>query len=275
MLHNVVATGRPLPSTYYVKGELARAGLGAGSDLGVLARMFLELPWFTWGLGLPLFALGAWTLWRARRPETLALLGTALLLPLAIAFGTVLVEPGAFYWLRYVLPALPFLYVVTALAAGEAWAWLREGRRAWAAIAAALFLAGAATLPSKLVASADLYSWNAQNINEVQVTIGKWIAANIPSTESIALNDAGAIRYFGGLRATDMVGLNDHEVAKEGFGPVVMRRRPRFYALFPSWYPGVENDPSMRPILEARSPNYTICDCAQEVMVVFERTYAP
>jgi hypothetical protein len=275
MLHNVVATGRPLPSTYYVKGELARAGLGAGSDLGVLARMFLDTPWFAWGLGVPLFGLGAWTLLRARRPETLALLGTALLLPLAIAFGTVLVEPGAFYWLRYVLPALPFVYVIVGLAAGEARSWLRAGQRARAAAGALLFAAGAATLPAKLAASAELYSWNAQNINEVQVTIGRWIASSIPASESIALNDAGAIRYFGGLRATDMVGLNDHEVAKEGFGPVVMRRRPRYYALFPSWYPGVESDPTMRPVFVARSPRYTICDCAQEVMVVFERTYAP
>jgi hypothetical protein len=59
---------------------------------------------------------------------------------------------------------------------------------------------------------AAIYSWNCRNIEEQQVAAAHWIAENIPPGESVCVSDAGAIRYFGGHRVVDLVGLNSHRL---------------------------------------------------------------
>ncbi|PYT07815.1 MAG: hypothetical protein DMF49_07045 [Acidobacteria bacterium] len=57
-----------------------------------------------------------------------------------------------------------------------------------------------------------VYSWNCQNIEELDAAAGKWIAANLPENVTVASSDGGAIRYFGERRIVDLVGLNTHRL---------------------------------------------------------------
>ena len=175
------------------------------------------------------------------------------------------------------MPAIPLLYLPVAVAIGEAFVWIRtrtsRKKTALAVLAGLLLLPGLIALPAKTVQQADLYSWNNQNINEMQVALALWIHDNIPAHEMIAVNDAGALRFLGGHTILDLQGLNNREVLVGGAMPQIAIHRPRFFALFTSWAPQILNDPSFVPVVSVRTANYTICDCAQDEIVFFEKKY--
>jgi hypothetical protein len=66
--------------------------------------------------------------------------------------------------------------------------------------------------PCGCPAEADAYAWGVQNINAMQVTLGRWVAARRPPDTLIALNDVGALAYFGQRRVIDLVGLATPEI---------------------------------------------------------------
>ena len=185
------------------------------------------------------------------------------------------------------MPAIPFLYLPIAVALGEAlsasefFLWPRDrrpgnppGKRApLLALSALLMIPGLIALTINTVRLTDLYSWNNQNINEMQVELALWIRENIPPHEMIAVNDAGALRFLGGHTILDLQGLNNHEVLLHGALPQIALHRPHYFALFPSWAPEIMQDPSFIPRLGVRASKYTICDCSQEEIVLFEKTY--
>jgi len=88
---------------------------------------------------------------------------------------------------------------------------------------------------------------NASNIHDQQVATGRWIDTHLPRQSVVAINDAGAIAYYGKRRVVDLVGLVTN-------GPAIPNRagpgslyewlerlpredRPTHFAIFPAWYP--------------------------------------
>ena len=49
----------------------------------------------------------------------------------------------------------------------------------------------------RLPAGAQAYGWGVQNINAMQVRLEQWVASRTPPDALIALNDLGALTYFG------------------------------------------------------------------------------
>jgi hypothetical protein len=134
---------------------------------------------------------------------------------LAVAASQLLTEPLPFYWQRYLLPGHALLLVPLAVGATTTVAWAWHGRqRAWApayAIGVAVLVLGSLVdLPAALRRSADLFAWNCQNIEELDVAMAKWLRDNTPADETIAVTDAGRCRYFAERRIVDLIGLNDH-----------------------------------------------------------------
>jgi len=107
-------------------------------------------------------------------------------------------------------------------------------------LAFALYLALAiVTLP----AAASRYAWAVQNINAMQVEIGRWVAANTPPRARLALNDVGAIAYVSRRPVLDLMGLVTPEVVpyrrqgEEGVVRYVLERCPDYVIVFPAWFP--------------------------------------
>ena len=46
---------------------------------------------------------------------------------------------------------------------------------------------------------------------------GTWLRENAPRDATIALNYVGAVPYVSGMRAIDMLGLTDSEIARHGW----------------------------------------------------------
>jgi hypothetical protein len=96
------------------------------------------------------------------------------------------------------------------------------------------------------------YAGNASDIWHQQVSLAHWLRYNIPDNSTIAVNDAGAIAYYGGHPVYDLVGLVTNGASlpfRHGTGAVFERirslppeERPKYYAIFPNWFAFPDGD---------------------------------
>jgi hypothetical protein len=116
----------------------------------------------------------------------------------------------------------------------------------------------------------DLYGRNADNIHDQQMRVAEWIARTTAPGTRIALNDAGAIAYFGERPIVDLVGLVDHGWAapgRQGAGALFERleslpvtERPTLMAIYPKWFPYLVATHFAGDVLfKADLPDNTIC----------------
>jgi hypothetical protein len=172
--------------------------------------------------------------------------GTALVL--AMSSTAILGLPGVpwgWHHYRYVLPFFPPTLVFAVVGFYS----LRTlKRKTWLPEA----LAGFAVLCSLL----GLPVWaattggNSLQIKEQQVTVGYWIRENLPSGARVGINDAGAIRYYGGHPTVDLIGLTTNGLAlptRNGVGSLYEalekmpeEKRPDYFAIYPTWFPGFD-----------------------------------
>jgi len=175
----------------------------------------------------------------------------------AICASREMLEGGTeyYYWWRYLVPALPFVWIPAAF--GLDWLSksglsraMRSGLIAVGAIAA--LLAGGGLLAG-VKTTAATFAWNCQNINEVQVEFGRWINEKIPPDATVAVNDAGATRYFGRRKTIDLYCLNRYEGLDEmdrqaAFPQLPLPQKVQwlfqqkidYLVIFPSWFPDVD-----------------------------------
>lgn len=268
----LAVSGYPLPSTFY--GKFASNETYLVLNLVLIVRHIVPaLPWFVWGLGLLLWLAGCVELWR-RGTVARVLVAFPLLFLLGVSASQYLRLGDAFYYLRYLLPAEAFI-VVTLAVGGVAVlrrAWQRRSR-SWgaAAVVGASLLVSAPllNLPHALAERADLYAWNCQNIEELNVAMALWLRDNVPAGETIMVNDAGAARYFSRHRIFDMMGLNHHAFLHAEPAAVAELARVRFASVFPSWWAQLTKNATWQPIHRTSTRNLTLCRCDQSEIVAY------
>jgi arabinofuranosyltransferase len=233
--------GVPYPATAVAKVEGGLIGWLGGLHEPA-ARTLVDRPWafarewIVWLFGahalLPLAVLPALPL-AGRRSGRLGVAGLALVAhPLGMALLAPYRGPG-FQEGRYSIHLLPLALVVLAVGLGAAIA-----RRPRAAVALWLGLALWALPPA-----AARYAWSVQNIEAMQVRLGRWVDASVPRTARLAVNDIGAIGYFSRREVIDLVGLVTPEIlpyrrhGEEGVIRFVGERCPDYLIVFPSWFP--------------------------------------
>jgi hypothetical protein len=172
--------------------------------------------------------------------------GTALVL--AMSSTAILGLPGApwgWHHYRYLLPFFPptLVFAVVgfySLGSLERRTWLPEA------------LAGFAVLCSLLGVPvwAATTGGNSLQIKEQQVAVGYWIRENLPPGAHVAVNDVGAIRYYGDHPTVDLIGLTTNGLAlptRNGLGSLYEtlekmpeEKRPDYFAIYPTWFPGFD-----------------------------------
>ncbi|MEX2207094.1 MAG: hypothetical protein WEF50_12770 [Myxococcota bacterium] len=293
------ATGHALPNTFYLKAQPFRLG---ASELAVAWRAVghhgLAPAWL--GLAAAV-AFAAWP-WRARPPRawTASLLLGPVAYLLAVA-GSRHVAFSGYYWTRWLDPAgvlamLPACIVVASgvVALVERARGARSGARApageqagGATLRLALPLAGLAALGALASVPHSVEAWRVRRfhlgsdsraIDALNVAAGRWIAAHTPEHAVVAVNDAGAIRYFGARRTLDLVRLNDADVA---FGRI-SREAALLSADWLAIFPGIFGPtPLAAPIALRFAPRtsfqvsveeYTVCPCPEQTELrIYER----
>jgi len=274
---NLRTSGTPLPATAIAKIEGGLVGLLEGAResaaMTLLSRPWqFEREWTTWLVSvnvlLPVLILpGLWVVWRRG--------GRAWALPASILFlhplGMALLAPyrgPAFQEGRYSIQLLPLAIVVavSALALGEG--WLRR-------VAMALLLV--ASLAS-LSPGATRYAWAVQNIDAMQVSLGRWVQAHTPADSRLALNDVGAIAYLGRREVVDVMGLVTPAIIpyrRDGEAGVLRfleRACPDYLIIFPAWFPVLSaRTDRFTPIHRVRLERNTVAGADE--MVVYETAW--
>jgi hypothetical protein len=94
---------------------------------------------------------------------------------------------------------------------------------------------------------ARLYAWNVDNINQMHVAIGRWVAEHTAPDATLALNDIGAIAYQSERQVVDLAGLVTPDVIPMLRAPDTASHLVQFLArqgvdyviIFPNWFPGL------------------------------------
>jgi hypothetical protein len=171
--------------------------------------------------------------------------GTALVL--AMSSTAILGLPGAWGWhhYRYLLPFFPPVLVFAVVGFYS----LRSlTRKTWLPEALASFAILCSLLGLPVWAATT--GGNSLQIKEQQVSVGYWIRENLPPGASVGVNDAGAMRYYGGHRTVDLIGLTTNGLAlptRNGVGSLYEtlekmpeEKRPDYFAIYPTWFPGFD-----------------------------------
>jgi hypothetical protein len=278
ILYCLVVTGYPVPNTFYAKfvSGYHRLIWNLG---GIFAQLFPSYAWFAYGAGLLLWGVGAVLIFRRGWLAGLTVVVFPLVFLLAIAASRNLPQVLPFYWQRYLLPGLPFVLVTMAVGGAGAVTWTWQKRwRAWAlaypAGTALLIVGTLVSWPGALRSSADLFAWNCQNIEELNVAAARWLRDHVPPGETIGSVDAGAARYFGDHRILDVLGLNHHGLLHQEREALAELDRLRFLSTPPAWYPPFHSS-SWRTIHQVATNKYTICRCNQSEILVYHRDPKP
>ncbi len=152
---------------------------------------------------------------------------------------------------RYVLPFFPlFLLAVVAgiYALSESLTDdTRMRRYATGGLAGLVLLFSVVMLPDWTSAMGR----ESSDIRRQQVTIGRWIGENLPPDAVVGVNDVGAMRYYGGHRVVDLVGLATNGIAephRNGMGSLYEKleemppgERPDYFVVYNLWVGGLAN----------------------------------
>jgi hypothetical protein len=124
-----------------------------------------------------------------------------------------------------------------------------------------------------LVPAATRYGWAVQNINAMQVHLGRWVDTNLPRTARIAANDIGAIAYFSRREVIDLMGLVTPEIIpfRRRGEPGVMRYLkeacPQYVIIFPAWFPQIASSTeTLEPVYRVRLERNEVAGAAEMVV---------
>jgi arabinofuranosyltransferase len=283
VLFSLKTAGTPYPATAAAKVEGGLVGwLGGVREPAALT--FVQRPaaflteWIVWLATihwlLPIALVPALVLtWKyaGRAP------GVVALVLLAHPLGMALLAPyrgPAFQEGRYSIHLLPVAVVVLAVTLGrrghddaapapERYAWVgRAVLVGWLVIAA-----------GALVPASTRYGWAVQNINAMQVHLGRWVDAQLPKTARIALNDIGAIAFFSRREIIDLMGLVTPEIipyrrrGETGVMEYVSETCPEYLIIFPAWFPRLAaSTETLQPIYRVRLERNEVAGAAEMVV---------
>jgi hypothetical protein len=184
--------------------------------------------------------LGIWYLtFKDTRHRTFAMMsGTALALAIS---STASLGTWGWHYHRYLLPFFPPVLVFAVV-----------GFCSFGALRRGTWLPGALAGFALMVSLLGLPTWAAitggasLQVKEQQVSVGYWIRENLPSGARVGINDAGAIRYYGGHPTVDLIGLTTNGLAlpsRNGSGSLYEalekmpeEKRPDYFAVYPDWF---------------------------------------
>ncbi len=153
------------------------------------------------------------------------------------AFVAAVPRDWMFAW-RFMVPAwmpLAVLAAAGALVVREVLARAGWSPRRLRGLAAAGALAVAGLAARRAWVLHDQFLPARGGDRSVHEQLGRWLKAVLPPTARVALSDAGAVPYFSGLAAVDLLGLTDPWIARhapdEIAREVVERRRPEVIVL--------------------------------------------
>jgi hypothetical protein len=262
----LVTTGHPLPTTFYAK----TGGLGP-QTLPLALQFVVGLAFYTLltnAAVLVLAPIGAVVLWRMGA-EARAVVAW----PVALLFVQALLSPLLYHFGRYTMPLDPFFALWAVV--GALWAVVTIGRLtrpsagadAWRTALPPLALIVLSVLTLALIVLsvltlntwATFYALSVQNIDDVQVALGRWVRGHVPPGVPVATHDVGAIGYLSNHPVVDTEGLvTPRFIALKREQPTARRARDvyaqirrdgaRYLIIMPPAFPWLAAEPGLQRV---------------------------
>lgn len=286
---NLATAGTPLPATATAKIEGGALGLLAGRHEGV-RQALLTRPWSfvrDWAgwldavnALLPLLVPpGLYLLWRRAGPRLAVPALAVVLHPLAMALLAPYRGPS-FQEGRYSIHLLPMAFalamvpVATLASLAEPPDGASVGRFRRFVVVGLAVAALVALWPA-----ATRYGRAVQNIEAMQVRLGRWVETHTPPDARLALNDVGAIGYLSRREVIDVMGLVTPAIIpyrRDGEAGVLRyleRACPDYVIVFPKWFPKLSAmNERFTAVERVRLPLNTVSGEAE--MVVYETEWS-
>jgi hypothetical protein len=291
---NLRTAGAALPATATAKVEGGLVAFLRGSH-EPLAWALIQRPlefegewvsmlWTINAVATVLLLPGLWVLWRRRGRRD----GLPALILLLHPLGMALLAPyrgPAFQEARYSIHLLPLAAAIATLALHLGGSRGRDRGRSGALDAfrarGVSAVAGTALLAAGLLAlwpAAGRYAWAVQNIEAMQVSLGRWVDEQTPRGARLALNDVGAIAYLSRRPVVDVMGLVTPAILpyrREGDAGVLRfleQACPDYLIVFPAWFPVLSaRGDRFTPIHRVRLDRNTVAGADE--MVVYETVW--
>lgn len=185
--------------------------------------------------------LGFLFLWmdKTTRPTTVMIMIPMLISVLFIST----IEVWHMHGFRYIAPFMPLFYCFAILGLERLLCLLFQNPRVSInTLMGVIFISSLCYYPMWLMR----YAEHCTMISSKQTQTALWMNNNLSSGSKVAINDAGALAYYGNLPVYDMVGLvtNKNAIAYrmgdagtyENLTALPVENRPQYAAVFSSWF---------------------------------------
>lgn len=233
VLFNLTLSGNPMPNTFYAKQAEYGAFWHSKPLLERIGDYLSPIVASPFSMLVP----GAlvWLVKRIRRMDFGAL---ASLLWVAGYIGVYFVSLPAYQHGRYIIPALPVMYLWGLLGFLEIAAspdWHNRLRFAWRASIAVTCLAF-------VIIGARQNAEDVRWVENQMVAAAKWVKQNLPGEARLAVHDIGALGFYVQNPIVDMAGLVTPEVVpfirdENRLTQYLDSRSVDYLITFPSFYP--------------------------------------
>lgn len=226
------STGRPLPNTFYAKTH--------GIQLSSMSIVYLVKVTYYFFKDHPLlFCALPFGLWRVRREIYYGRAKTIILLLWFVGFPILnaVINPITWHHGRYFMFLIPLFFLFSIHGIYYVGELKRRGTMRFkvGVIVLSFFLS-----IGLLFHWSRVYAQNADNINQMDVRMGRWLEANLPQDAVVAASDVGAIAFFSARNIIDTDGLITSEIIpllkkmgrQQGVFKYLQSERPDFVVAF-------------------------------------------
>lgn len=201
-LWRIAYYGEPLPNTWY-----AKSGGGLGAMVRGAKYLFSYVgPFGGWtaAAAIPLIFLVRVRSWER----------TFLAVLIVLVAYVIWVGGDALPYFRFLVPTVPITALLAVSGLSKLFPWPERKISSSRLAAFAVLLA----LPAYSSFSGAAYDFLVQDRSRVELhwkVIGQWFAENGKAGETMAVTTAGAIPYYSGMPAIDMLGITDRHIARK------------------------------------------------------------
>lgn len=252
IVYTYLTWGHPFPTTFYSKRLIISQQPFLTEWLKTVCSLFLRD-----NIVMVLAALyGVYALLTGRTGDkkiTLAFLWVILLIVAQAYFSDLSFHHG-----RYQMPLVPFVWLLAGFGLVELVRTFDARGLKFLGISsrhapALVFCIALLSNVGDLAVWRNIYAENVKSVNSWNVNMGRYIRDSIPYYATVAVNDVGAIRYFGGHDVLDLMGIASPEVIEiaheKGMKPyhvnyvremarlILEKRDVDYVAVFDGWFP--------------------------------------
>lgn len=261
-LFNIIISGNLFPNTFYAKVYFTQPRLS-------FIKYISYLIFYIWGGLLFLFPFFIYNIIKNYKNPKYFIL---IFFPLFFVSFYIIYFPLLVHYGRYIMPVFPFYIFLGVEGIFKLFSKDYPIKKIVFSLFWILFIISF-FINFYFNNMADYYAMSVENINNMQVKIGRWLNKNTEKYSIVATNDIGAIGFFSKRKIIDTYGIITPEIIplKKNESKILKflkNKKVDYLVIFPNWYPKIAESKELIKIYEVQLKNNVIC--GDKKMVVYK-----